>query len=32
MYDPPHMGHMSIAREAARLLNPDKIIWIPSAN
>ncbi|NLB34638.1 MAG: nicotinate (nicotinamide) nucleotide adenylyltransferase [Elusimicrobia bacterium] len=32
MFDPPHIGHMSIAREAVRLLDPDKIIWIPSAN
>jgi len=32
MFDPPHTGHMSAAREAARQLNPDKVIWIPSAN
>ncbi len=31
LFDPVHLGHIVIAREAYRKINPKKIIWIPSA-
>lgn len=31
MFDPPHIGHMHIARDAASKLKADKVIWVPSS-
>ena len=30
-FDPPHLGHLTLANEAARELNLDLIRWIPAA-
>ena len=32
VFDPPHAGHMEIARAALKELAPEKIFWIPSKN
>ena len=29
-FDPPHLGHISVAREVADLLELDEVLWIPA--
>ena len=29
-FDPPHNGHLRMARAATEELNPDKLLWIPT--
>lgn len=31
-FDPPHNGHLHMAEAACDALNPDKLLWIPTAN
>jgi nicotinate-nucleotide adenylyltransferase len=30
MFDPPHLGHLEIARFAYNKVNPESLIWIPA--
>ena len=32
LFDPPHAGHLSIAIQAYRHIEPDMLIWLPSGN
>jgi nicotinate-nucleotide adenylyltransferase len=31
-FDPPHKGHLRMAKAATEELNPDKLLWIPTAH
>ena len=31
-FNPPHNGHISLARHAVEALRPDKLIWMPSGD
>lgn len=30
MFDPPHLGHLELAREAYSRIKPGKVIWVPA--
>jgi len=32
LFDPPHLGHLSIASYAYKAAKPEKLIWVPSQN
>lgn len=31
-FDPPHNGHVHMAQTATKALQPDRLLWIPTAN